>query len=534
LLRTPAVQAAASSNTAAAAIGQRLFLETRFAQYFAAHMTGVNNPLPVGDAVVETVQTPAGPQPGPFAGQSMNCESCHFTNEFDTVLGAGSRANADFVPRSPMPRPVNGFVKTPRNATEVGGALQPHQGAYYLHWDGEFISPLDLVAASFTGRNFGWLPTQQAVAMAHIGKVIRQDNGKGTLAIDRTAGLSYATLLAGTSSAIPGNLRLPTSLRLNVATATDAQILHEVSQLVTAYMQTLLYQQSVPGLYDGSPYDAFLKANNLPAMPNPGEDRAAYVSRLTAAVDALTKPIFITPNEGFFHLHNQPWQFGPQELAGLQIFLRTGSGKAGTVEHAGNCASCHRAPEFTDDNFHTTGVTQKEYDGVHGAGSFARLAIPTLAQRNLTFNTYMPASPEHPDAQEPFRRAATPANATYTDLGLWNNYLNPDNPSAQTALAARVCAPGIDCSVDQGLGHTIAAFRTSRLRDLEDSAPYFHNGSAASLEAAVHFYTVESQLESQGKLRNGARELQKISMNAQDEAAVVAFLRSLTEDYNHP
>jgi hypothetical protein len=33
-------------------IGERLFLETRFAEYFAEHMTDVNAPLGVGDPVV--------------------------------------------------------------------------------------------------------------------------------------------------------------------------------------------------------------------------------------------------------------------------------------------------------------------------------------------------------------------------------------------------------------------------------------------------------------------------------------------------
>ncbi len=47
-------------------IGERLFVDTRFAEYFAAHMTGVNDPLLVGDPVVSTVQTTSGSLPGPF------------------------------------------------------------------------------------------------------------------------------------------------------------------------------------------------------------------------------------------------------------------------------------------------------------------------------------------------------------------------------------------------------------------------------------------------------------------------------------
>ena len=78
-------------------IGERLFVDTRFAEYFAAHMTGVNDPLSVGDPVVQTVQNVnTGPMPGSFAGESINCRSCHFVVEFQGVAGAGNRTYADF------------------------------------------------------------------------------------------------------------------------------------------------------------------------------------------------------------------------------------------------------------------------------------------------------------------------------------------------------------------------------------------------------------------------------------------------------
>jgi hypothetical protein len=94
-------------------IGERLFVDTRFAEYFAAHMTGVNDPLLVGDPVVSTVQTTSGSLPGPFAGQSINCRSCHFVVEFQGVAGAGNRTYADFTDHSPIPLPMGNFTATP-------------------------------------------------------------------------------------------------------------------------------------------------------------------------------------------------------------------------------------------------------------------------------------------------------------------------------------------------------------------------------------------------------------------------------------
>ena len=56
----PKFPAEADATPAADSIGQALFLDTRFSEYFAAHMTGVNDPLPVGDPVVSQVQTTNG------------------------------------------------------------------------------------------------------------------------------------------------------------------------------------------------------------------------------------------------------------------------------------------------------------------------------------------------------------------------------------------------------------------------------------------------------------------------------------------
>ena len=84
----------------------------------------------------------------------------------------------------------------------------------------------------------------------------------------------------------------------------------------------------------------------------------------------------------------------------------------------------------------------------------------------------------------------------------------------------------------RGWRHTIAQFKTPTLRDLEDSAPYFHNGSKAKFDDVVNFYITMSQLARQGKLRNGAAEFAAMSLSSDDLNALVAFLVSLTEDYD--
>jgi cytochrome c peroxidase len=297
-------------------------------------------------------------------------------------------------------------------------------------------------------------------------------------------------------------------------------------------MGDLLFKQDEFGRYIASPYDVFLRINHLPVQPNAGESMAQYNQRLLQIVEGLSDPIWVDGTYGSFKYHAQPFQFGPTEFAGLKIFLKAVPGAIDGSQHAGNCAACHAAPNFSDFSFHNTGVSQEEYDNVHGAGSFMNLNIPSLAVRTRNFNLYLPASANHPNASEPFRRAADASHPGYADLGLWNVYLNPDMPNPQQNLKALLCGNGQDCSIDQGLGTTVARFKTPILRDLEDSSPYFHNGSKTSLQDVVQFYVFTSQLARQGMLRNPPPEFAGMSLSQDDIDAVTAFLLSLTEDYD--
>jgi cytochrome c peroxidase len=126
------------------------------------------------------------------------------------------------------------------------------------------------------------------------------------------------------------------------------------------------------------------------------------------------------------------------------------------------------------------------------------------------------------------------------DLGLWNVFANPDFPNLehQRRLARVVCrALGKDaCRVardDRGalLDAAMALFKTPGLRDLGHSGPYFHDGSADTLEDVVQFYRDTAARARAGLLRNAAPELLAVDLRAEDVAPLTAFLRSLNEDY---
>ena len=171
-------------------------------------MTGINDPLSTGDPAVATVPTTNGSLPGPFAGQAMNCRSCHFVTEFQDVAGAGNRSYSDFTTRSPIPRPMQGFDHTPRNSSQMVESFAPASGHLSaFRW--RVPTATGSVMATITARNFGWLPNGYQQAVAHIARIIREDNGSDQLAADRTMG--FPTALCSGRTRDPFRPLLPAS-----------------------------------------------------------------------------------------------------------------------------------------------------------------------------------------------------------------------------------------------------------------------------------------------------------------------------------
>jgi cytochrome c peroxidase len=58
-----------------------------------------------------------------------------------------------------------------------------------------------------------------------------------------------------------------------------------------------------------------------------------------------------------------------------------------------------------------------------------------------------------------------------------------------------------------------------------------HNGQFDTLADIIRFYLRSAAQARQGTLRNGARNLRGIALTPDDVAPLVAFLKSLNEDY---
>ena len=539
--------AAATAGTAGAeqAVGERLFLETRFAQAFKVFLDNggdINNPN-AGDAVVDTVETVGAPiEPGPFRGLSMNCRACHMVDDVLTAPDGGMRTYADFARRSPIPARADGKTHAPRNSPALVNSTLDRPGGVLFHFDAEFNSMEDLVAATFTGRNFGWLPGERAQAIAHVARVVRGDDGSDDLA-QQFDGLSYRLLFTGTNPAIPDEFKLPPEFRTFVGSGTDQEIFDAVVKVVAAYVNGILFSQTEDsGSPIRSPYDVFLELNGLPQQPNANESSLDYSRRLRMLVNGLASPQFVTANpnrsNGQFQFHSQSFQFGATELEGLKMFLAEPAALiASPAELAagriGNCVACHAAPNFTDFKLHNTGTTQKEYDDLHGAGQFAGLSVPNLATRNGNYDQFLPATETHPAALEPFRAVPILADPSLTDLGVWNVFANPDIPGPQAKIRTLLCDDQQPCPLPDSvlLDRAIARFKTPGLRDLGHSAPYMHNGQFDTLEDIIAFYRLVSTQARAGTLRNGAAQLQGIALTTGDVTSLVAFLKSLNEDY---
>ena len=526
--------------------GERLFLETRFAQLFYEYLKNggdTNKPMAEGDPALNKTVRFFGLPPyqipfakSPFAGQTINCRTCHMVDEHLEQSELGMRAYSDFASRSPVPAREDKQTTVVRNSPNLVHATIARDN-FILHVDGEFASLKQLIIDTLSGRNFGWLPGEKQIAINHVCRIIKEDNGKNELA-DEFGGLSYTEMFAGTTKdgkQINQEFLVPEEYRVNVNKASCDEIYDGVINLIAAYTEDLTFAGDEEAL---SPYDVFLKINKLPTHANENETDLAYTKRLLAEIRSLKKDNklkFLDKNpstkDGKFKFHDQVYKFTEEELLGLEIFFNQDpQDDIGT----GNCIACHPAPHFTDFGLHNIGITQIEYDNIHGFGKFAALNIPTLSQRKKNANLFLPANENNPKRKGIFRRPASEEHPAYTDLGAWNIFQNSDYPLPQESIYNLICrSEGKDeCkSAEHALARSLGRFKTPSIRDMGHSAPFMHNGQISDLHALIGFYIAAAQSSKQGLIRNGAEELSDIDFQGKDIQPMFLFLVSLYEDY---
>jgi cytochrome c peroxidase len=378
-----------------------------------------------------------------------SCSDCHLFDQDPQ----GLRAFADFLNRSwvssrAQDRRRLGLRNSP---TIFDAAAAPR-----LHHDGEFGSLEDLVKGTISGRVMGWLPGEEAQAFERARAIVANDTGAN----------SYRS-------------QFKAAFNVDVEKLSRDEVVGLISKAVAGFMRTLNTRKD-------SPYDKFVEANRLESRPAPGEDGKTFARRLLARINSLESrgAIKLTKN------------FNASALRGLKIFFNADSG---------NCATCHAPPLFTDFSFHNKGVSQLDYDRVHGEGKFAALAIPDAA------------TARRPSAQ--FRENPSKAKPAETDLGYWNFIDLKTSPLRRAGE-----------SDDALLRRMIAAFKTPTLRNLAYTQPYLHDGSIQTLEETLETMIRLSEMARAGRVRESDEELAKIKISAADVAPLLAFLNSLNED----
>lgn len=109
-------------------------------------------------------------------------------------------------------------------------------------------------------------------------------------------------------------------------------------------------------------------------------------------------------------------------------------------------------------------------------------------------------------------------NSSYHNLGLYGFSDVGDVPPGQEGLY-----------LVTGQARDLGRWRVPSLRNVAVTAPYFHDGSAATLEAVLDVYEQGGRGDGQhSPLKSEA--LVPITMSREDRAALIAFLRALTDD----
>jgi hypothetical protein len=127
---------------------------------------------------------------------------------------------------------------------------------------------------------------------------------------------------------------------------------------------------------------------------------------------------------------------------------------------------------------------------------------------------------------------------TYDNIGVPKNDKNP-----YYTLSLNYNSKGLKY-IDLGLGETTKSkeengkFKVPTLRNIEVTAPYFHNGVFNTLEEVVHFYNkrdVDSKIKGPECAENlNIDEVGDLKLTKQEEKALVAFMKTLTDGYKMP
>jgi cytochrome c peroxidase len=204
-------------------------------------------------------------------------------------------------------------------------------------------------------------------------------------------------------------------------------------------------------------------------------------------------------------------------VRGLQVFMTQDVIENGVVKVRGaRCINCHAGAEFTD-----ASVTSVMKSTVTRGRDLMDGAI--VAQKQ--------------DIDRGFNNIGVRPTAEDLGVGGTDRFGRPLSATVlcrQQQNTQPPCAPGDDAFVA-----VAGAFKAPSLRNVELTAPYFHNGGYLTLESVMQFYSRGGDLSpivaADGKtviapLSIPSLDGVTVGLTAEQRSALVAFLKTLTDD----
>ena len=220
----------------------------------------------------------------------------------------------------------------------------------------------------------------------------------------------------------------------------------------------------------------------------------------------------------------------PQEQLGLAIF----------TSDRGKCVNCHKGTEFTGAS--TRFVLGSTKDGVGGDGPIENMLMGDQASAIYDNGFYnIGVAPPGNDlgvgGTDPF---GTPLSFSREYKNMLRGFKAPDAYSHSLNPCTFQMIGGCTIITDPKMRDAVdGAFKTPTLRNVELTGPYFHTGGYATLEQVVDFYnrggnvrrTATGDTTGYGDNHsNFDSDVMRMGLSDAEKAALVAFLKSLTDD----
>jgi cytochrome c peroxidase len=223
----------------------------------------------------------------------------------------------------------------------------------------------------------------------------------------------------------------------------------------------------------GSPYTDTANWNSL----NPGDKE--IVNRVLVnygkAIEAYLRKLVSREAPFDRFVAGDHHAISQEAKQGLKLFI----GKAG-------CVHCHNTPLFSDDDFHVIGLRIDTTLSPHAdpaetgrSSNQALICTTTVADGDFNVNGHFSDDP------------ATTRNGSF---------------------CSQAVPPGL--------------WRTKGLRQVAETAPYFRDGQAATLDDVINFYDRGGDPE--GTFLGGPKEIRPLHLSAGEKAQLKEFLKTLT------